>query len=109
MEKKERKPRLVFFQGKHDALPPFMRMHLHLHVKCLSEFFDVILINNDCDYKQVCDIYEPDLTLFEAGWKSTLSKRLIIKNTSAYPEIPKLGLHNGDGWCECRVSFFADM
>ena len=109
MEKKERKPRLVFFQGKHDALPAFMRMHLHLHVKCLSEFFDVILINYDCDYKQVCDIYEPDLALFEGGWKSTLSKRLIIKNTSVYPQIPKLGLHNGDGWCECRVSFFADM
>ncbi|PKV75520.1 glycosyltransferase [Pontibacter ramchanderi] len=109
LEKSAKKPRLVFFQWKHDMLPNFLQSHMQLHVKCLSEFFDVILINRDCDYQQVCDIYEPDLTLFESGFRSTLSKKIKISNTFSHPTIPKLGLHNGDAWCDCRVGFISDM
>jgi hypothetical protein len=109
MERKTDKPKLVFFQWRHEGMPKFMQLHTQLHVKCLSEFFDVVLISKNCDYRQICDIYEPDLTLFESGYKSSISKKIIIKNTSAYPEIPKLGLHNGDAWCSCRVGFFSDM
>jgi hypothetical protein len=109
MEEITKKPRLIFFQWKHEALPKFLQLHMQLHVKCLSQFFDVILINKDCDYKQVCDIYQPDLALFESGYKTTISSKIAIKNTSAYPQIPKLGLHNGDPWCDCRVGFISDM
>lgn len=84
-------------------------MHMQQHVKCLSEFFEVTVINQDCDYRQICDKYQPDLTLFESGVKYTGSRRLNIKNTSAYPEIPKLGFHNGDPWCDCRAGFLSDM
>ncbi|MDB5112549.1 MAG: hypothetical protein JWR67_3663 [Mucilaginibacter sp.] len=109
MEKKTNKPRLVFFQWNHSDLPKFLQLHMQLHVKCLSEFFDVILINRDCDYQQICDIYQPDITLFESGYRTSISKKITIKNTSAYPKIPKLGLHNGDPWCDCRVGFISDM
>ncbi|MDB5061450.1 MAG: hypothetical protein JWP67_1293, partial [Mucilaginibacter sp.] len=109
MEKIINKPKLVFFQWKHDGLPMFLKLHLQLHVKCLSEFFDVILINKDCDYRQICDTHLPDLALFESGYKTSISERITIKNTSAYPHIPKLGLHNGDPWCDCRVGFISDM
>jgi hypothetical protein len=109
MVKKVNKPRLVFFQWRHDGLPKFMQLHMQLHVKCLSEYFDVVLINEHCDYQQVCDKYHPELTLFESGFKSKISQKLTIKNTSAYPEIPKLGLHNGDSWCDCRTGFISDM
>src|SRR4051794_6111477 len=109
MNNNTNKPRLVFFQWRHEGLPKFLQLHTQQHVKCLSEFFEVVLINHDCDYSQICDLYQPDLTLFESGWKSTISRKITIKNTSAHPEIPKLGLHNGDGWCECRVGFFYDM
>lgn len=84
-------------------------MHMKQHIKCLSEFFEVIVINEDCDYRQICDKYQPDLTLFESGVKYTGSRRIYIQNTSVYPEIPKLGLHNGDSWCDCRAGFFSDM
>jgi hypothetical protein len=104
-----KKPTIIFFQWDHERLPEFLRMHASQQVKCLSHFFNVIVINKDCDYKLVCELYKPDLTLFESGYKSTISKKIKIKNTSAYPNIPKLGLHNGDGWCECRVAFIADM
>jgi len=104
-----RKPRLLFFQGKQSALPGFLQLHQSLQVKCLSVHFEVVLINQHADYKQLCDIYQPDLALFELGYKSTSPNRLTIKNTAAHPQIPKLGLHNGDGWCECRVALFHDM
>jgi tetratricopeptide (TPR) repeat protein len=107
--KNDQKPRLVFFQSKQDILPKFLQLHQQLHVKCLTENFEVISIKEDCDYKVVCDIYNPNITLFESGYKSTIPNKLIIKNTNTHPQIPKLGLHNGDGWCECRVNFFHDM
>lgn len=103
------KPRLVFFQWQHGKLPKFLKMHTDLHVKCLSEFFEVILINEDCDYQQVCEAHSPDLALFESGYRSSISQRIRIKNTSACPEVPKLGLHNGDSWCDCRIGFLSDM
>jgi tetratricopeptide (TPR) repeat protein len=104
------KPKLIFFQFSHDInLSSFIFLHRQQHVKCLSLFFDVIVINQDCDYQQVCDKYQPDLTLFESGVAYSNCCRLVIKNTKAYPEIPKLGLHNGDSWCDARTGFLSDM
>jgi hypothetical protein len=79
------------------------------HIKCLSEFFDVIVINEDCDYQQICEEYEPDLTLFESGVNNEDIHRLNIKNTHTHPMIPKVGFHNGDPWCEARAGFLSDM
>jgi tetratricopeptide (TPR) repeat protein len=104
------KPKLVFFQCNHDvALSKFVLLHRQQHVKCLSLFFDVTLINQDCDYREVCDKFKPDLTLFESGVAYSSCYRIAIKNTKAYPEIPKLGLHNGDSWCDARAGFLSDM
>ncbi|HEY9852612.1 MAG TPA: glycosyltransferase [Leptolyngbyaceae cyanobacterium] len=104
------KPKLVFFQFKHDqTLREFILLHRQQHIKCLLEFFDVTVINEDCDYEEVCDRYQPDLALFESGVNYKSIHRLDIKNTSAYPKIPKLGLHNGDSWCEARSGFLSDM
>jgi hypothetical protein len=109
MGKETNKPRLVFFQWRHDDSPGFLQLHMQLHIKCLSEFFDVTIINRDCDYQKICDIYQPDLALFESGYRTSLSRRITIRNINAYPEIPKLGLHNGDPWCDCRIGFISDM
>ena len=103
------KPRLIYFQWKHGNLPKFLKTHTDQHVKCLSEFFEVILINEDCDYQQVCEAHLPDLALFESGYRSSISQRIRIRNTAACREVPKLGLHNGDSWCDCRVGFLSDM
>jgi hypothetical protein len=109
MDKETNKPRLVFFQWNHLGLPAFLQLHMQQHIKCLSEFFDVVVINKDCDYEKICNIYQPDLALFESGYRTTNSKKITIKNTSAHPEVPKIGLHNGDAWCDCRVGFISDM
>ncbi len=104
------KPRLVFFQYRYDErLPAFLLLHTLDHVKCLSQFFDVTVIREDCDYDAVCDRYEPAVTLFEAGVNHVTCRRPNIANTGSHARIPKLGLHNADAFCNARAGFLSDM
>jgi hypothetical protein len=104
------KPRLVYFQYKYDEqLPPFVLIHKDEHVKCLSEFFDVTVIHHDCDYQQICNQYEPDLTLFESGVPYLPSRRPRITNGRACQHIPKIGLLHSDAFSEQRAGFLSDM
>lgn len=104
-----RKPKLVFFQWDHSGNPGFVQAHMHLHAKCLAEFFDLTVIHGNCNFQQVCDKFEPDLALFEAGVNYRASRRPTIEDISANPGVPRIGLHNGDGWCDARAGFIADM
>jgi tetratricopeptide (TPR) repeat protein len=104
------KPKLVFFQSRaNDKLANFILLYRLQQVKCLSEFFEVIVISDDCDYQQICDKYQPDLTLFEHPGIFPNVRKLKIENTHRYLEIPKLGFHNEDAWCNSRKDFIADM
>lgn len=104
------KPKLVFFQFRYDAnVPEFLLLHKREHIKCLSEFFDVTVIREDCDYQQICEKHKPDLTLFESGLQLSTSHRLNIRNTDTCPDIPKLGFHNADAWSETRAGILSDM
>jgi tetratricopeptide (TPR) repeat protein len=106
------KPKLLFFQWDHapnELSSPFLREHMQNHVDCLSNYFRVVLVNHDCDYDQICTKYEPDLALFESGYRSHGSRRTRISNTHRHPDVPKLGFHNGDAWCDRRSSFLSDM
>lgn len=110
MKNSHPKPRLVFFQYKYDEkLPEFFLTHKREHVKCLAEFFDVTVINDDVDYQQICDTYQPDLTMFESGQNVLSCRRPQITNTHRCPEIPKLGFHNADAWAETRAGILSDM
>ncbi len=94
------KPKLLFIRSTTTDRASFIRKHLDEHVKCLSLFFDVALITSeDCDYKQLCETYRPDLALFESGTYVSLDKRRNIRNTDAFPEVPRLGLCNADAYC----------
>jgi hypothetical protein len=110
MENMRTKPKLIFFQFRYDEnIPEFLLIHKCEHVKCLSEFFDVIVIDKNCDYQQVCEKYEPDLALFESGLQLSTAHRLDIRNTRAFPEIPKLGFLNADAWSHTRAGILSDM
>jgi hypothetical protein len=109
-ERVEDKPKLLFFQYRYDKrLPAFLLMHTLDHVKCLSQFFDVTVIRHDCDYDAMCERYQPALTLFESGVNHVTCRRPNILNTESHPHIPKLGLHNADGFCNARAGFLSDM
>jgi hypothetical protein len=110
MTESRTKPRLLFFQYKYDRnLPVFLLTHAQEHVTCLSEFFDVTVVREDCDYQQVCDRYQPEMVLFEGGVNHASCTRLRIANTHRHPQIPKVGLHHGDSFCDARAGFLSDM
>ncbi|MDP3493915.1 MAG: glycosyltransferase [Hyphomonadaceae bacterium] len=101
------KPRLAFFRPCNPSPPPFIRQHLDEHVLCLETFFDVILIEEDCDYDQICGKIQPDLSLFESGVYARAERR--IRNTHRHAGIPKIGLLNSDAYCPSRSVFLSDM
>jgi hypothetical protein len=105
------KPKLLFFQCKYDArLPKFVLSHQREHVKCLSQFFNVVVIDHDCDYQEVCDNHRPDLTLFESGIEyAASSRRPKITNSRVYPHIPKIGFLHSDAFAAGRAGFLSDM
>lgn len=102
---KSTKPRLLFFRS-HGDLPAYILSQLDQHVKCLSIFFDVRLISEGGDYQELCDRFQPDLTLVESG---VYGAPPLISNRMAYPEVPKLGLLNADAYCPTRSAFLVDM
>jgi hypothetical protein len=106
----QNKPRLIFFQYKYDErLPAFLRTHKREHAECLSHFFEVTVIEEDCDYQQVCDEHRPDVVLFESGVPNPACRRPDISNIRACPEIPKLGFLHSDGFSAGRAGFLSDM
>src|SRR5437588_5476083 len=109
MELITEKPNLIFFQYKYnDRLPTFILAHKREHVKCLSEFFNVVVIDHDCDYQQICDRHQPNLTLFESVPHTSCQRPRII-NSRAYPNIPKIGFLHSDAFAEGRAGFLSDM
>ena len=106
----EAKPRLVFFQRKYDkAVPPFLLEHGKEHVKGLREFFDVTVVNWDCDYRQICDAHRPDLAVFEVGTNLAESKRLNIDHVKNDGSVIKIAFQNSDAWCETRSGIISEM
>src|SRR5581483_4731263 len=104
------KPKLVFFQFKYDpSLPAFLSLHAREHAKCLSHFFDVTVINQDCDYLEICDRYTPDLVMFESGVPFASCRKPKIKNVRSNTQIPKAALLNADPFGEGRAGFLADI
>jgi hypothetical protein len=97
---------LLFFRTTKPDLPDFISLHLAEHVRCLAQFFDVEVISGDCDYDQICDIFQPDLSLFESG---VYADRHNIRHADAHPEVPKIGFLNADAYCESRARFLSDM
>ena len=73
---------------------------------CLRLFFDVELVDRDCDYDQVCDLFQPDLVLFESGVYVGPRR---VTNVHTHPEVPKLGFLNADAFDPVRAAFVSDM
>lgn len=112
MNSSERKPRLLFFQWDHRPnakAANYLLLHMQQQVKCLQTHFDVAVVNHDCDYAEMCDLHQPDLVLFESGYRSHGSRRITVANTRCNAAIPKLALHNGDAWCDRRAGFLSDL
>ena len=94
------KPRLLFLRFTSRALPSFITLHLEQQVNCLSQFFDVTVVNElHVDYRRLCKIHQPDIAIFESG-VYVVPRR--VENVSAFPEITKLGFLHCDAFCPTR-------
>ena len=104
------KPKLVFFQSKYDPrLPAFLSMHAREHAQCLSHFFEVTVVDEDCNYEDVCERHAADLAVFESGVPFASCRKPKITNTNACSQIRKIGLLNADAFGEGRAGFLSDM
>jgi hypothetical protein len=103
------KPRLVYFMAPSAGYIPAVRYaYADNVVKALAEFFHVSVIQEDCDYSEVCEKYRPDMTLFD-GAVEVKPSHYQIRNTSAFPDIPKVGLMRVDAFTGARALFFSEM
>ena len=110
MKKTSVKPKLIFFQYKYDAVvPEFLLTHKIEHVKCLSHFFNVVVISEDCDYQQVCEKYEPDVALFETGLQLTNVRQPAVINAKTNNQIPKIAFMNADPWGGTTSKVVSDL
>ena len=75
----------------------------------LRHYFDVAVINANSDFSEACDLHEPDIALFESGYRSHGSRRISVRNTASNPALPRIALHNGDAWCDRRSGLLADL
>lgn len=100
------RPRMLFFRWVKPGIAPFLSQHLSAQVRTLSHFFEVHVIDYDCDYGELCDRFEPAVTVFESGVYSG-SRR--ITNTAARTDIPKLGFLHSDAYDISRAVFLSDM
>lgn len=100
------RPKLLFLRWTKPGQPPFLLQQLAEHVACLRQFFDVELVESDCDYDEVCDRVQPDLAVFESGIYA--GPRSVV-NVHTHPDVPKLGFLNADAFDPVRAAFVADM
>lgn len=110
MGNSKHKTKLVFFQYDYGHnIPEFLLIHKQEHIKCLAESFDIKIITEDSDYQQVCEVYEPDLALFEIGLQINNARQPIIINTHTNPEVAKLAFMNADVWGGTSARILSDM
>ncbi|MFZ3453863.1 glycosyltransferase family protein [Arthrobacter sp. 7Tela_A1] len=100
------RPRLLFFRWAKPGLPAFLNRHLDEHVQILQHFFEVKVIDRDCDYAAECDSFQPALSIFESG---VYAGERNIRNTGSRPDIPKLGFLHSDAYDLARAVFLSDM
>jgi hypothetical protein len=101
------KPRMLYFRLNDRDLPQFITGHFDDHLRCLSQFFDVVLIDDNADYDEAVDRHRPDLALFESGVYARAGRQ--IRNTHTHPDIPKIGFLDADAYCLTRGVFLSDM
>jgi hypothetical protein len=102
------KPRVIYFRFPLTHASEVKKIHEKLYLNWLSCFFEVILVERDCHYLEICDTFIPDLCIFESG-KSLLHRRIKIEGVKQEKIVPKIGFIRSDAFCGSRPIFLSDM
>lgn len=104
------KPKLLFFRPKYGPrVPAFLLQHRDEHARCLSQLFDLRIIEDDCDYQQVCDKHEPDACLFVIGFQLFDARMPQVTNIGSGDDLPRLAFLNADVWSFTRSRILAEV
>jgi tetratricopeptide (TPR) repeat protein len=104
------KPKLLYFRPKYGPqVPAFLVQHRDEHAHCLSLFFELEIIEDDCDYKQVCDKHEPDACLFVIGFQLFDARMPQVTNIDGGHDLPRLAVLNADVWSFTRSRILAEV
>jgi hypothetical protein len=104
------KPNLLFFRPKYGpSVPEFLCIHRDEHMRCLSQFFTVTIIEDDCDFQRVCDLHEPDACLVEIGLQASDTRQPRIARLGGSTPIPRLAFMNADPWGHTRSRILAEV
>jgi len=97
------KPKMIYFQANPSGYAPVNFEATVLRpLKCFREFFEVVLIDRNCDYDEVCQTHEPDIAIFDCGDEAPGS-RLSITNMNTNRSVPRIGFMKGDAWSSSRI------
>ncbi len=101
---------MVYFRWPLTSYPPYnQRLFERLLVGGLSAYFDLVIVEQDCDYAAICDLHEPDVALFESGNNNYVGPYIRVRNTASRPHVPKLGFMRADPMSPSRTTFYAEM
>lgn len=101
------RPKLLWLRFLRPNLPSFVQLHMQEQELCMGQYFDVTVVRDpECDYQQLCDAHEPDLTILETG---VYTGRAEVANIHYSPQVPKLGFVHSDAYCMTRRQALANM
>ncbi len=78
------------------------------YLQAFRHNFVLTVVEQDCDLAELCQLYRPDLIAFRGAY-SAPHRRITVTGIDACPEILRVGLYFGDGFCTTRAAFFHDM
>ncbi|MFA4994589.1 MAG: glycosyltransferase [Bdellovibrionales bacterium] len=99
----------LFVRNKFGTQLPDWLLHFQDEiVGVLSQDLDITVIDEDFDYGEICDKHNPDFVIFDSPGCHR-SVPLTIKNSSARPDIPRIGFFNQDPHDTSRVMYLRMM
>jgi hypothetical protein len=105
-----RRPKMVYVHYDYGtSCARFLVKHKDEHIKCLSEFFEVVTVSGECDIGQLCDLHAPDILAFELGLQIASARRPAVRNSAANPAIPRIGILNADAWGGTRGLILSEI
>lgn len=101
------KPKLLWLRFLRPNLPSFVQLHMREQELCMGQYFELAVIRDPaCDYQELCDTHEPDLTILETG---VYTGRAEVDNIHYSPQVPKLGFVHSDAYCMTRRQALTNM
>jgi hypothetical protein len=97
-------PRLLYFNGPWDYLGDRMRRsYIDPFQALLEQDFQVISVEGDRDFRAEVAMHRPDVVLFHTGCEAPREPEVRIRNTDAFPEIPRMGYIYRDPFSPSRM------